>query len=149
MALSKAKTVGQYLRELPPEQRQVVGAVRKVVVQNLPKGYKESMNWGMINYTIPLKEYPETYNGQPLCYAGLAAQKNHYSLYLMNAYGDAKQTAWIAKEFKKRGKKLDMGKSCVRFKKLDDIPLDVIAEAIASTPPDAYIKRYEAARKGR
>lgn len=149
MALSKARTVGQYLRELPPEKRQVIGAVRKVVVQNLPKGYKESMNWGMINYTIPLKEYPETYNGQPLCYAGLAAQKNHYALYLMSAYGDARQTAWIAKEFKKRGKKLDMGKSCVRFKKLDDIPLDVIGEAIASTAPDAYIKRYESARKGR
>lgn len=149
MALSNAKTVGQYLRELPPEKRQVIGAVRKVVVQNLPKGYKESMNFGMINYTIPLKAYPETYNGQPLCYAGLSAQKNYYTLYLMSAYGDARQTAWIATEFKKRGKKLDMGKSCVRFKKLDDIPLDVIGEAIASTPPDAYIKRYEAARKGR
>jgi hypothetical protein len=105
------------------------------------------MNYGMINYTVPLQRYPDTYNGQPLCYAGLAAQKNHFSLYLLGAYGDPRQVKKIETEFKKRGLKLDMGKSCLRFRKLEDIPLDVVGEMIASTPPADFIKTYEKSRK--
>jgi hypothetical protein len=143
----KATTVTEYLDELPPERRAVVSKLRSFVKQHLPKGYKEQIGWGAITYAVPLKTLPDTYNGEPLCYAAIAAQKNYYSLYLMGAYGDPKQSKWMASEFKKRGKKLDMGKSCLRFKSLDDIPLDVVGEVIASKPMDDYIARYKAARK--
>jgi hypothetical protein len=147
MASSKVGSVSAYLKELPADRRKVVEAVRNVVVKNLPKGYSETMEFGMIGYGIPLSKYPDTYNGQPLCYAGLAAQKNHYSLYLMGAYTDPARAKWLEDEFKKRGKKLDMGKSCLRFKSLDDLPLDVVGQAIASTPPEAFIREYEQSRK--
>jgi hypothetical protein len=147
MVSSNAATVEQYLDELPPERREVVSAVRQTILDNLPKGYVESMNWGMINYEIPLERYPNTYNKQPLGYAALAAQKHHYSLYLMGAYADGEQEGYIKEGFEKAGKKLDMGKSCVRFKKLDDIPLDVIGHVIASTTPEQYIEFYEESRK--
>jgi hypothetical protein len=144
---SKSSAVNAYLEALPAQRREVLSTVRDVVVRNLPKGYEESMNYGMINYTVPLERYPDTYNGQPLCYAGLAAQKNHFSLYLLGAYGDPRQVKKIETEFKKRGLKLDMGKSCLRFRKLEDIPLDVVGEMIASTPPADFIKTYEKSRK--
>jgi uncharacterized protein YdhG (YjbR/CyaY superfamily) len=147
MFTGKAKTVSEYLEGLPPERREVVSKVRSVIKKHLPKGYEEFLNWGIITYGIPLKRYPDTYNGQLLCYAGIAAQKNHYSLYLMAAYGDPKQAQYLKDEFKKRGKKLDMGKSCVRFKQLDDLPLDVVGHVIASTPMEKYIQVYEASRK--
>ena len=143
----KAKTVNEYLDGLPPERREVVSKVRSVIKKHLPKGYEESVNWGIITYEIPLKRYPDTYNGQPLCYAGIAAQRNHYSLYLMAAYGDSKQAQYLEDEFKKRGKKLDMGQSCLRFKQHDDLPLDVVANVIASTPMQKYIEVYEASRR--
>jgi Domain of unknown function (DU1801) len=146
MAVSKAATVAAYLKSLPPERRHVVSTVREVVLKNLPKGYRESMGYGYITYGVPLETYPGTYNGQPLCYAGLAAQKNHYALYLMGAYADPKKGNQLASEFKKRGKKLDMGKSCLRFKKLEDLPLDVIGDVIASTPPDEMIAHFEQTR---
>lgn len=146
MASSHATTVDEYLAELPAERRDVMSAVRDVVLRNLPDGYRESMQYGMIGYDIPLARYPNTYNGQPLCYAGLAAQKHHYSLYLMCAYGDERASDWLASEFRKAGKKLEMGKSCVRFRTLDDLPLDAIGRFIAHTPPDAFIARYESAR---
>lgn len=145
MVASKAATVAAYLAELPEERRAVVSAVRDLIVRNLPRGYKETVGYGMITYCIPLTQYPGTYNKQPLCYAALAAQKNHFSLYLTNAYtGDQEQV--LRDGFKKAGKKLDIGKSCVRFKKLDDLPLDVIATVIASTPPAEFIAHYEASR---
>jgi hypothetical protein len=147
MVTSKATTVAAYLESLPPERRKVVSAVRRVVRKHLPKGYRESMGWGHITYNIPLGRYPDTYNGQPLCYAALAAQKNHYALYLMGAYADPKRGRQLAAEFEKRGKQLDMGRSCVRFKTLDDLPLDVIGDMIASTPPDAMIAFAESARR--
>jgi hypothetical protein len=149
MAVSKATTVSAYLKELPPERRAVVSAVRDVVRKNLPSGYAESMGFGMICYSVPLKQYPKTYNGQPLCYAGLAAQKNHYALYLMGAYANPKVGKALPAEFKKRGKKLDMGKSCLRFKKLDDLPLDVIGDVIASTPVDQMVAFAEKAHTKR
>jgi uncharacterized protein YdhG (YjbR/CyaY superfamily) len=147
MASSSAATVEEYLRELPPERREVVSAVREVVLRNLPEGYRESMGFGMIGYGIPLERYPDTYNRQPLAYAGLAAQKNHYSLYLMCVYGDAQSEAAFREAFAAAGKKLDMGKSCVRFRRLEDLPLDVVGRTIASTPPEELIRRYEASRR--
>jgi len=147
MVRSAAKTVAQYLASLPAERRRVVAAVRKVIRANLPSGYRETMNWGMINYEIPLRHYPKTYNGQPLCYAGLAAQKNNYALYLMSIYEDSAQAAWFRDQFRKAGKKLDMGKSCVRFRRLEDLPLEAIGRVIASTPVEQHIARYEASRR--
>jgi hypothetical protein len=146
MAASKAATVDEYLAELPEDRRAVVSAVREVVLRNLPAGYRESMAFGMIGYGIPLERYPDTYNGQPLAYAALAAQKNYYALYLLSAYTGDQQKA-VRDAFDAAGKKLDMGKSCVRFKKLDDLPLDAIGRIIASTPPEKYIAQYEAARQ--
>ena len=147
MFQGKSKTVSEYLASLPDDRRAVVGRLRSFVKKHLPKGYKEQIGWGALTYAVPLKTLPDTYNGEPLCYAAIAAQKNHYSLYLMGAYGDPKQSAWMASEFKKRGMKLDMGKSCLRFKSLDDIPLDVVGEVIASKPMDEYVARYKATRK--
>ena len=146
MASSKAATVDQYLSELPVERRDVVAKVRDVVRRNLPKGYVETMNWGMISYELPLESYPDTHNRQPLCYVGLAAQKNYNALYLTSAYTDTAERKELAAAFKRAGKKLDMGKSCVRFKTLDDLPLDAVGRAIASTPPEKFISQYEAVR---
>jgi hypothetical protein len=143
---SNAPTVQKYLDELPEDRRAIVEAVREMVLHNLPEGYRESMRWGMISYEIPLERYPKTYNGQPLAYIALASQKNNCALYLTNVYQDPEQEARLREGFKKAGKKLDMGKSCLRFKKLDDLPMNVLAEVVASTPPDALIKRHEAAR---
>lgn len=147
MVRSDASSVQEYLQELPPERRKVISAVREAILQHLPEGYVESMNWGMISYEIPLDRYPDTYNGQPLSYAALAAQKNYYSLYLMSVYGDAEQEQRLREGFKKAGKRLDMGKSCVRFRKLEDLPMHVIEEAIARTTPEQFIALYEASRR--
>jgi hypothetical protein len=143
MVQSKAATVDDYLAEMPEERRAVVSAVRDLIRRNLPKGYSEAMGFGMINYIIPLADHPDTYNGQPICYVGLAAQKNSYSLYLMGAYTDPKQEEAIRKAFEKAGKKLDMGKSCIRFKKTDDLPLDAIGKVIAGMPPEKLIAVHE------
>ena len=144
---NKARTVTEYLSALPEDRRKTVNALRAFVKKHVPKGYKEQIGWGAITYAVPLKVLPDTYNGEPLCYAAIAAQKNYYSLYLMSTYGDPKQSKWMADEFRKRGKKLDMGKSCLRFKSLDDLPLDVVAEVVASTPMDAYVARYREIRR--
>jgi hypothetical protein len=144
---SRAATVEEYLQELPEERRAVIAAVRKVILKNLPKGYRESVNFGMIAYEVPLERYRTTYNKQPLCYAALAAQKNHYALYLMCVYGSEKLLKEFRDDFKKAGKKLDMGKSCVRFRKLDDLPLDAVGRMIARIPMERWIEIYEASRK--
>ena len=146
MFANKAKTVKEYIDALPGDQQPTVRKLRSLVKKHLPDGYTEGMNFGAITYAVPLKVLSDTYNGQPLCYAAIAAQKNYYSLYLMNVYGDPAQAKWMAGEFKKRGKKLDMGKSCLRFTSLDDLPLDVVSQVIASTPMDVYIERYRIAR---
>lgn len=146
MFQGKAKTVAEYLDALPPKRRAVVSTVRSLVKKHLPEGYEEGMGWGIITYTVPLETLPDTYNGQPLGYAAIAAQKNYYTLYLMAPYGDPKQKKWLADEFRKRGKKLDMGKSCLHFKSLDDLPLDVVGEVIASTPLEKYVEIYNASR---
>ena len=149
MVRSEARTVAEYLRQLPTERRRVVAAIRRVVRANLPKGFVETMNWGVISYEVPLKRYPKTYNGQPLNYAAIAAQKNYYAIYLMALYQDAAKLAAIKREFAKCGKKLDMGKCCLRFKRAEDIPLSAIGESIAGTSVDEFLSYYEAAKCGR
>lgn len=146
MVMSKAATVAQYLAELPPERRKAIAAVRKVIRESLPTGFKETMGYGMITYVIPLSRYPDTYNGQPLCYAALASQKNFCSVYLMGVHGDPKRAAWFKDGFKRAGKKLDAGKSCVHFNQADDLPIEFIGEVIAGISVEAYIRQYEASR---
>lgn len=143
---SEAEDVEDYIAALPEGRREAITAVRELILANLPEGYREEMAFGMIGYVVPLERYPVTYNKQPLSFAGLASQKNHMSLYLMTVYGeggDAFRERWAA-----TGKKLDMGKSCVRFRSVDDLALDVIAEEIASNPVDLHIEHYEATRLG-
>jgi uncharacterized protein YdhG (YjbR/CyaY superfamily) len=147
MVKSTASTVEAYLAALPEERRAVVSAVREVILRHLPPGYQETMNWGMISYEIPLAIYPSTYNRQPLSYLALAAQKHYYALYLSGVYGDPEQEAQLQRAFAEAGKNLDMGKSCLRFRTLDDVPWEVIGELVAGTPPAAYIARYESARQ--
>lgn len=146
MVSSPARTIDGYLHSLPAERRAVISAVRDVVRRNLPEGYSESMGYGMIVYNIPLARYPDTYNGQPLCYAALAAQKHHYSLYLTCADRTGGAAEWLKSEFARAGLQLDMGKSCVRFRTLDALPLASIGQFIARTTPDEFIAQYEASR---
>jgi len=156
MVSSKASTVQDYLAGLPADRRAVLEAVRAVILKNKDEEIEEGMQYGMIGYYVPHRIYPPGYHvnpAQPLGYAGLAAQKNYYSLYLGGLYcgcgldgkGKTPDTQWFQKEWAKTGKKLDMGKSCVRFKKLDDLPLDVIGKAIARISVKKYITQYEAA----
>jgi uncharacterized protein YdhG (YjbR/CyaY superfamily) len=147
MVKSKAKSVEEYLGQLPAEQEQVISEVRDLIQEYLPSGYTESMNWGMISYEIPLERYPKTYNGKPLVYLSLAAQKNHYALYLMNVYQNPELEEYLKNAYKKEGEKLDLGKSCLRFQKLEDLHKEAIAKIISSTPPEEFIARYEEARK--
>lgn len=146
MVSSKAATPEAYLAELPPERRALVTRVRDLVNANIPDGYRETVAWGMICWGIPLERYPNTYNGQPLGYAALAAQKNHYSLYLNCIYGSEERTQRLKEAFAAAGRKLDMGKSCIRFKKAEDLVEDALAEAIRSVPPDDFIAEYERIR---
>ncbi|MDP3964795.1 MAG: DUF1801 domain-containing protein [bacterium] len=146
MVQSKAQTVSQYLQKLPSDRRKDIEAVRKVILKNLPKGYEEGMQYGMIGYYVPLKLYPKGYahDGKtPLPYASLASQKNYMVVYHMGLYSRSGGEKWIRDEFKKAGKKLDMGKSCIRFKKLKDLPLDVIGRAIAMIPAKETMAMYD------
>ena len=146
MVSSAAATVEAYLAELPPERRAVVATVRALVNAHLPEGYVEGMHWGMIGWVIPLSRYPVTYNKQPLIYAALAAQKNNYALYLMCAYSDSQVERDLRAAYAATGLKLDMGKSCLRFRGLDALLQPAVAAAIASTPLETHITRYEASR---
>ena len=147
---SKATIVDEYLAQLPGDRRAAVEAVRSVIKQNLPKGYEEGVQYGMIGFYVPHELYPPGYHcdpRQPLPFAGLASQKNYMSVYLTCTYGDAVHEEWFRKAWAKTGKKLDMGKSCIRFNKVEDLALDVIGEAIARLPVDEYIKAYESRLK--
>ena len=146
MVSSSAATVADYLAELDPERRTQIETVRKVVNAALPAGYVEVMSYGMIGWVIPLADYPDTYNKQPLGYAGLAAQKNSNSLYLNCVYASIERTERLKVKWKLSGKKLDMGKSCIRFKRADDLALDLIRDEIAATTPAEFITVYEATR---
>jgi len=143
---SKATTVEQYLAELPEDRRAALQAVRQVILKNLDKDYEEGMGYGMMGYFVPHRMFPAGYHcdpKQPLPFAGLASQKNYMSVYLMCTYGESGEEKWFRAAWAKTGKKLDMGKSCIRFKKLEDLALDVIGEAIRRVPAKAYIEHYQ------
>jgi hypothetical protein len=144
---SSAATVAEYLESLPADRRAAIERVRATILEHLPDGYEEGMQFGMIGYYVPLERYPDTYNGRPLQVAALANQKRYMALYLMAQY--AGRDSWFREEYAKRGLKLDMGKSCVRFRSLDELPLDLVGRAIAETPVDEFIRLYENARGGR
>jgi hypothetical protein len=146
MGQSKAKTVQEYLDELPEERRAIISIVRDLIIKNLPEGYREAINFGMISYEVPLEDYPDTYNGQPLNYMALAAQKNHNALYMMCVYQNEQKRKILMDAYKEKGIKPNMGKSCLRFKSLDKLPLEVIGKLVASTPPSELIASYEESR---
>jgi hypothetical protein len=148
MVQSKAESVAEYLEELEPERRTVIEAVRDCIVENLPEGYEETMNWGMISYEVPLARYPKTYNKKPLMYCSLAAQKNHYAVYLMCAYVGSENLRVLEEGYEAAGVKLDMGKCCVRFKKLEGVHLPSIGKVVGRCSVEEYIGIYEAARAG-
>lgn len=147
MAKSEAKTPDAYLAELPEERSAVVAAVRQLVAENLPPGYEEAMEWGMISWQVPLARYADTYNGKPLGYVALAARQNHYALYLHGLYMQEGERAAFLRRWKESGRRVDMGKSCVRFRKLDDLPLDEVVRAVASLPVDDFLRLYESVQR--
>lgn len=143
---SKAATVEQYLAELPPERRESIKIVRDVIRRNIDKKAKEQMQYGMIGWAIPHSIFPKGYHcdpKQPLPFAGLASQKNHMSMYVMMTYGNGAEEAWLRDRWAAAGKKLDMGKCCIRFRRLEDLPLDVVAEMFRRISADDYIAYYE------
>jgi hypothetical protein len=143
---SKTTTVKEYLAELPSDRRAAISAVRDVILKNLDKGYDEGMQYGGIGYYVPHKNYPPGYHCDPkiaLPFAGLASQKNHMAVYMMCMYGENEQESWFRKEWAKTGKKLDMGKCCIRFRKLENLPLELIGEAIRRMPAKKWIAYYE------
>jgi uncharacterized protein YdhG (YjbR/CyaY superfamily) len=143
---SRATTVGQYLAELPADRRIALEAVRAVVLENLPDGYEEVMNWGMITYEVPLETYPDTYNRQPLMFAALASQKNHMSVYLTGIYLSDEAREEFEAAYRATGKRFDVGKSCVRFHTLEDLPLELIGKTVRSVPVARLIARFEESR---
>ena len=140
---SDAPTPAAYLKTLPDDRRAALTTVRKTIRAHLPTGIVEAMNWGMITYEVPLATYPDTYNGQPLSYAALASQKNHMAVYLMGIYGSDALRERFEAAYRATGKRMDIGKSCVRFKKLDDLPLDVIGDAIGAMTLEQYLAGYD------
>jgi uncharacterized protein YdhG (YjbR/CyaY superfamily) len=144
---SEAGSIEQYLVELPDDRRVAIETVRDAILENLPEGYVEEMNWGMITYAVPLETYPDTYNGQPLMYAALASQKNHMAVYLSGVYADEGRRDSFLDKYRETGKRLDMGKSCVRFRRIDDLPVDLIGDTIAGIEVDTFIEVYEASRQ--
>ncbi|MBL8231207.1 MAG: DUF1801 domain-containing protein [Bryobacterales bacterium] len=142
---SDAKTPAEYIASLPEDRRKAISKIRSVIRKHLPKGFQEQMQ-GMLTWVVPHKIYPAGYHcnpSDPLPFAGLASQKNNLALYLMTAYSVPGMADWLKERFQAAGKKLDMGKSCIRFKKLEDVPLDVIGEAIARVSVEDYIAIYE------
>lgn len=146
---SEATTVEAYLADLPADRREAIAAVRAVILENLPDGYVESMNWGMITYEVPLEIYPDTYNKQPLMFAALASQKNHMAVYLTSIYALPGKAGEFEAAYRATGKRYDVGKSCVRFRKLDDLPLDLIGETIAAVDVETFVRDAGAAGKTR
>jgi hypothetical protein len=146
---SDAKTVDAYLENLPPERREALEAVRSVILKNLPKGYEEAMEYGMISYQVPLETYPDTYNKKPLGYAALASQKNYMAVYLNTIYTSPEAAEEFERAYRATGKRYDVGKSCVRFRKLDDLPLPLVAKTIKSTPVRRLVEMAKAARSSK
>lgn len=143
---SDAATVDAYLASLPPDRRAAIEAVRAVVLTNLPKGYVEGIDYGMIGYVVPLDVYPGTYNKRPLSYIGLASQKNYMSLYLNSIYTVEGAAEDFERAYRATGKRYDVGKSCVRFRALDDLPLPLIGRTVKAMPVKRYVEIAKAAR---
>ena len=144
-----AFTVAQYLTALPAERRAALSAVREVINENLPDGYEEGMQFGMIGWYVPLSLYPAGYGENPkvpLPLVSLASQKSGMVLHFLCFYGHPTLSTWFTSEYKKSGKKLDMGKGCVRFKKLEDLSLDVVGRTVARVPVEEHMANYRAAR---
>ena len=143
---SKATTPEEYIDSLPEDRKKIISELRKIILKNLPKGFKEGMGYGMLGYVVPHSLYPKGYHSdprQPLPFISIASQKNHIALYHMGLYG-GEYLDWFQKEWKKHtDKKLDMGKSCIRFKKAEDIPLDLIGELCTKITPQDWIAVYE------
>lgn len=146
MATAPSWDATKFLEALSPEQREAIAVVRRVVLKHLPSGYVERLSGKFINYEVPLERYPKTYNGHPLMFAALTSQKNYCVLYLVSAYQDPKAERALRAGFKSAGKKLDMGKSCIRFRDADDLALDVIGSVVRDSPLKAFIAQHEAAR---
>ncbi len=149
---SDAGTIAEYLAALPGDRRPVIEQVRSVILANLPPGFEEAMNWGMITYQVPLERYPDTYNGQPLMFAAIASQKNHMAVYLTGIYMSEAARREFEAAYRATGKRFDVGKSCVRFRKLDDLPLDLIGETVGAISVETFIQRVEeigSRRKGK
>jgi hypothetical protein len=148
---SEAKTPDEYLDSLPADRRHAMNELRNVIKKNLPKGFKENMGYGMMGYCVPHSLYPAGYHcdpKQPLPFIGLASQKNFIAVYHMGIYADPKLLKWFTEEYKKQSKtKLDMGKSCIRFKKPEQIPVKLIGELATKMTPDDWIKCYESTFK--
>ena len=144
---SEATTIDQYLAELPDERRVAIETVRDKILENLPDGYEEVMNWGMITYQVPLSAFPDTYNGKPLMYAALASQKNHMAVYLTAVFAMPDKAVEFEAAYRATEKRYDVGKSCVRFRKLDDLPLDLIGETIADIDVETFVTEVEEARQ--
>jgi uncharacterized protein YdhG (YjbR/CyaY superfamily) len=148
---SDAASVREYLSGLSDDRRDAIEAVRRTILERLPEGYEEVMNWGMITYQVPLETCPDTYNGQPLMYAALASQKNHMAVYLTGVYMSDEARHEFETAYKATGKRFDVGKSCVRFKKLDDLPLELIGDCIAADDVETFVARFKqvSARKSK
>ena len=146
---SKAATAKEYLLELPEPRRAAISAVRSVILANLDKDVEEGMGYGMITYSVPHRVFPAGYHCNPklgLPYASLASQKNHMALYFMCLYAaDTEFVQWFHAEWAKTGKKIEMGKSCIRFKEIDDLPLPLIGKAVKRVTAKVFIRHYETA----
>ncbi|GMR14318.1 MAG: DUF1801 domain-containing protein [Gemmatimonadota bacterium] len=142
---SNATTVEEYIAELPDERAEAIRTVREAILTNLPSGFEETMNWGMITYQVPLETYPDTYNGKPLMYLALASQKHYMVVYLIGIYASEQARKSFEGAYRATGKPLDVGKSCVRFKRLDDLPLDLIGECVASETVGTFVARCKKA----
>lgn len=144
---SKAETVKEYIDQLPEDRKPVIKKIRSIIKKNLPKGFKEVMSYGMIGYVVPHSIYPDGYHCTPklpLPFLNVASQKNFVAIYHSGVYADPKLMKWFVTEYPKHNKrKLDMGKSCVRFKKMDEIPYDLIGELVTKMTVDDWIKLYE------
>jgi Domain of unknown function (DU1801) len=143
---SKAKTVNEYIESLPDDRKQIISDMRNVILKNLPKGFEETMQYGMISYVVPHKIYPAGYHTNPkdaLPFISLASQKNHIALYHMAVYQGALHDWFLGAWKKVTDKKLDMGKACIRFKKPDDVPLKLIGELSGKVTPKQWIDMYE------
>ena len=144
---AKTSTVAGFLAALPDERRPEVERLRAVIRRHLPDGYEEVISQKMLVYQVPFERYSDTYNGHPLWYVALSSEKSYLSLHLMPVYGSPALAAQLAEGFRSEGKKLDMGKACVRFKKADDVALDAIGNVVAAIPMDRWIETAQRARQ--